>query len=130
MQFFYSAESQSPVAGPSGKQTKSDEVEVIEDDKNDNDDRNSVEVVTDDNDDSEEKECVDLTFDSDEENKGNQNYKRLRGKLLSVAEKKEFCTVPSSKGCLFTQIYFKTKIYSIHCFFFLLVLLKLFYNRI
>jgi hypothetical protein len=48
-----------------------DEVEVIEDDKNNNDERNSVEVVTDDNDNSEEKECVDLTFDSDEENKGN-----------------------------------------------------------
>jgi hypothetical protein len=73
---------------------KSDEVEVIEDDKNDNDDRNSVEVVTDDNDNSEEKECVDLTFDSDEENKGNQNSKRLTGKLLYVAGKKEFCTVP------------------------------------
>ncbi len=66
---FYSAESHSSGAGPSGKQMKCDEVEVIEDVKND-DDRNSVEVVTVDNDDSEEKECVDLTFDSDEENKG------------------------------------------------------------
>jgi hypothetical protein len=71
LQFYYSAESQSSAAGPLGKQMKSDEVEVIEDDKNDDDDRNSVEVVTDDNDNSEEKECVDLTFDSDEENKGN-----------------------------------------------------------
>jgi hypothetical protein len=86
--FFYSAESQSSAASPSGKQMKSDEVEAIEDDKNDNDDRNSVEVVTDDNDNSEEKECVDLTFDSDEENKGNQNSKKLTRKLLSVAEKK------------------------------------------
>ena len=84
---FYSAESHSSGAGPSGQQMKCDEVEVIEDVKND-DDRNSVEVVTDDNDDSEEKECVDLTFDSDEEDKGNQNSKRLTGKLLSVAEKK------------------------------------------